>query len=226
MDLGAGVCTPSRPRCSACPVLKFCATKGELPDKKPTVRKFREETWAIALVERDGRYLLHRNEAKGLLSGLWQFPKVLVDENRAKHTKREGSREIAQEIFSANLRFKGKDHKSSPRAAIPLHPHPCPDKTLPLHPQRSGGFTATSQVGPLGEALRFFPLPHLHRHAQNRCAAEPLSNLKNLRDGEGTFSSGRRDWASMPWRHQEESMTFPKMGVFSTAEPWGWIFSR
>jgi A/G-specific adenine glycosylase len=86
MDLGAAICIPSRPKCSACPVLKFCATKGELPDKKPAVRKFRKETWAIALVERDGRYLLHRNEAQGLLAGLWQFPKVVPDKSRGKDT--------------------------------------------------------------------------------------------------------------------------------------------
>ena len=86
MDLGAAICIPSRPKCSACPVLKFCATKGELPNKKPTVRKFRKETWAIALVEKDGRYLLHRNEAKGLLAGLWQFPNVVLDKTRGKDT--------------------------------------------------------------------------------------------------------------------------------------------
>jgi A/G-specific adenine glycosylase len=86
MDLGAAICIPSRPKCSACPVLTFCPTKGELSDKKPTVRKIRRETWAIALVERDGRYLLHRNEAQGLLAGLWQFPKVVLDKGRGKDT--------------------------------------------------------------------------------------------------------------------------------------------
>jgi len=89
MDLGAAVCIPSRPKCSACPVLKFCAAKGELPDKKPTVRKFRKETWAVALVEREGRYLLHRNEAQGLLAGLWQFPKVVAERNPGKDTNRK-----------------------------------------------------------------------------------------------------------------------------------------
>ncbi len=84
MDLGATVCIPSRPRCSACPVLKFCPMKGELPEKKSRGRKFREETWAVALVEKEGRYLLHRNEARGLLAGLWQFPKAVVDKNQAK----------------------------------------------------------------------------------------------------------------------------------------------
>jgi A/G-specific adenine glycosylase len=84
MDLGATVCLPSRPRCSACPVLKFCTTKGTLSEKKPAGRRSRQETWAVALVEREGRYLLHRNEAGGLLAGLWQFPKVVVDKNQGK----------------------------------------------------------------------------------------------------------------------------------------------
>ncbi len=89
MDLGATVCIPSRPRCSACPVLKFCATKGELPEKKPGGRKPRQETWAVALVEREGRYLLHHNQAGGLLAELWQFPKVVVDKNQGKDAGHE-----------------------------------------------------------------------------------------------------------------------------------------
>jgi A/G-specific adenine glycosylase len=89
MDLGATVCLPSKPRCAACPVLKSCATKGEVKGEKPTVRKFRKEAWAVALVERDGRYLLHRNEVQGLLAGLWQFPKVVVEQNLGKDTNRK-----------------------------------------------------------------------------------------------------------------------------------------
>jgi A/G-specific adenine glycosylase len=84
MDLGATVCIPSRPRCSACPVLKFCTTKGAFSEKKPAGRRFRQETWAVALVEREGRYLLHHNQAGGLLAELWQFPKVVVDKNKGK----------------------------------------------------------------------------------------------------------------------------------------------
>ena len=103
MDLGATVCIPSRPKCSACPVLKFCATKGELPDKKPAIRKFRQETWAIALVEREGRYLLHRNEAKGLLAGLWQFPKVVVEKKRGEDTTRKDSGKLLKKYLLENF---------------------------------------------------------------------------------------------------------------------------
>ncbi|NWF53565.1 MAG: A/G-specific adenine glycosylase [Syntrophaceae bacterium] len=84
MDLGAMVCIPSSPRCTACPVFRFCATKGKIPKKKRVVRKVREEIWAVALVEKDGKFLLHRKEGRGLLSGLWQFPSVAVEKNQGK----------------------------------------------------------------------------------------------------------------------------------------------
>ncbi len=106
MDLGAGICIPSTPRCSACPVLKFCATKGELPKKKPAGRKLRQETWAVALVERDGRYLLHRNEAQGLLAGLWQFPKVVVDKSREKDTAPEAPWKLLKKYLLQNFGLK------------------------------------------------------------------------------------------------------------------------
>jgi A/G-specific adenine glycosylase len=89
MDLGAAVCLPSRPRCSACPLRRFCGTRGPSPEKKPAVKKFRKETWAIALVEKEGKFLLHRNRAGGLLAGLWQFPKVVVEKAHGPHGDRE-----------------------------------------------------------------------------------------------------------------------------------------
>jgi A/G-specific adenine glycosylase len=112
MDLGATVCIPSRPRCSACPVLKFCAAKGELPDKKPATRKFREETWAVALVEKDGKFLLHRNEASGLLSGLWQFPKVVAQKHPGKDTDRPALRKSLKKYllkdFGLGVKMKSR----------------------------------------------------------------------------------------------------------------------
>jgi len=108
MDLGATVCIPSKPRCSGCPVLKFCAAKGESPGKKRVVRKFREETWAVALVEREGRYLLHRNEAKGLLAGLWQFPKMVVDKNQGKDGDRENPGKMLKQYLLQDFGLKVK----------------------------------------------------------------------------------------------------------------------
>ena len=112
MDLGAMICIPSRPRCSACPVFKFCSTKGEIPEKQSAVRKFRDETWAVALVEKDGKFLLHRNEARGLLAGLWQFPKVVAQRNRGKDTDRLDPRKSLKkyllEDFGLEVKMKSR----------------------------------------------------------------------------------------------------------------------
>ncbi len=78
MDLGAGICTPAGPRCPLCPVRKFCATKGAVRKNVRRAKKIREEVWAVALIEKEGRFLLQRNKEKGLLGGLWQFPKVVL----------------------------------------------------------------------------------------------------------------------------------------------------
>jgi A/G-specific adenine glycosylase len=78
MDLGAMICIPRQPRCRECAVRRWCSSRGAGPKKQPAARRFRKEIWAVALVEKDGRVLLHRKEGKGLLAGLWQFPVVVV----------------------------------------------------------------------------------------------------------------------------------------------------
>lgn len=114
MDLGATICLPFRPRCSACPVLRFCATKGESQEKKPAVRKFREETWAIALVEKDGKFLLHRNENKGLLAGLWQFPKVVVDKTHGADANQEDPKELLKKSIHEKFGLRVKVENQLP----------------------------------------------------------------------------------------------------------------
>jgi A/G-specific adenine glycosylase len=80
MDLGAMICIPVRPRCSECPVKRFCAWRGAEDRRKRSKAKIRKEVWAVAIVEEAGRFLLHRKEGQGLLAGLWQFPAVVVNE--------------------------------------------------------------------------------------------------------------------------------------------------
>jgi A/G-specific adenine glycosylase len=79
MDVGATVCLPAQPKCPLCPVRKFCPFRSaEKKTEKPRGRIRREEIWAVGLLENDGRFLIHRKEDKGLLSGLWQFPTLVV----------------------------------------------------------------------------------------------------------------------------------------------------
>ncbi len=80
MDLGATVCTRTRPRCDACPVSRKCiALKTNATDKFPAPRQRKplpqkDVTW---LVLRHGReVLLEKRPGAGIWGGLWCFPEA------------------------------------------------------------------------------------------------------------------------------------------------------
>lgn len=78
MDLGATVCTPRNPDCSACPLASLCQAywlglAGELPRRQP--RKPVPLVRQVALLlERDGEFLVSKRPLQGMLAGLWEFP--------------------------------------------------------------------------------------------------------------------------------------------------------
>ena len=160
MDLGAMICTPVRPRCPECPVKRFCAWRATDPgtlfqpsplagegegggdskrssnarvkDEKRNQKKkkIRKEVWAVALVEQDGRFLLHQKEGKGLLAGLWQFPTLVLNDKgtsgkaqagKIKDGMKEAYREMKtlkkflQERFRVSIKINGllptKEHQ-------------------------------------------------------------------------------------------------------------------
>ena len=80
MDLGATVCTRSRPACERCPVAKACVARregriAELPAArahKPLPLK--RANWFVYV--RGGEVLLERRPSAGLWGGLWTFPEA------------------------------------------------------------------------------------------------------------------------------------------------------
>lgn len=76
MELGARVCLPKAPRCTACPVSLFCLTavtgaSAELPSSRPAERPTRVRT---AIVPGDGSQLcLVQGTGRRLLQGLWDL---------------------------------------------------------------------------------------------------------------------------------------------------------
>lgn len=79
MDLGATVCTRSRPRCEACPLAGDCAAhaqgrEAELP--APRTRAARRTKSAFVLLARnaEGGVLLMRRPERGVWGGLWSPP--------------------------------------------------------------------------------------------------------------------------------------------------------
>lgn len=79
MELGATVCTPSSPACSACPLQGCCSAYQQdrvslYPYKSPA-RKRPHHQIAVGVVRDEiGRVLIARRPEESMLGGLWEFP--------------------------------------------------------------------------------------------------------------------------------------------------------
>jgi len=86
MDLGAMICTRSRPGCADCPVSKDCRalTLGrvqEFPSPKPATRVSDRTVHLLILRDDKGRVLMEKRPPAGIWGGLWCLPegKTLED---------------------------------------------------------------------------------------------------------------------------------------------------
>ena len=78
MDLGAMVCTRSKPKCGLCPLQSNCRANAEqnwqaYPGKK-TKKALPERESYFLLLEKDGKVALEQRENAGLWGGLYCFP--------------------------------------------------------------------------------------------------------------------------------------------------------
>jgi A/G-specific adenine glycosylase len=93
MELGATVCTPRKPTCPVCPLRSSCgAHRQGLTESLPEGRARRapvEVTVAMAVVERDGRYLLVRREEGPLMGRMWEIPQTSLDSKGRADLARE-----------------------------------------------------------------------------------------------------------------------------------------
>ncbi len=92
MDLGATLCTRSRPGCPPCPLAASCVARregrtAELPSPRP--RRPRPQRQATVLVlHRDGRVLLEPRPAPGIWGGLLGLPELPEGEAPAAFARR------------------------------------------------------------------------------------------------------------------------------------------
>lgn len=80
MDLGATVCTRSRPACQRCPMQSRCVAQArgltaELPERKPKARQRHKQGVFLVLLHQ-GRILLERRPDSGIWGGLLSLPEL------------------------------------------------------------------------------------------------------------------------------------------------------
>ncbi len=81
MDLGATLCTRSKPSCLLCPLKDGCRAhllgrESEFPEPKPRKQLPHKRTLMPLLANHDNAILLYRRPSSGLWGGLWSLPEV------------------------------------------------------------------------------------------------------------------------------------------------------
>jgi A/G-specific adenine glycosylase len=89
MDLGATLCSRSKPDCSACPVAEGCVAHeqgriSEFPGKRPSKSLPRKHTVMLLLQNSEDELLLERRPPSGIWGGLWSLPECPHDVEIAK----------------------------------------------------------------------------------------------------------------------------------------------
>ncbi len=78
MELGAVICVPQNPDCARCPMQKVCVAKARnLQDQLPNrgARKIiKRVTHDVTLIRQNGKILLQKRPATGLLANMWELP--------------------------------------------------------------------------------------------------------------------------------------------------------
>lgn len=85
MDLGASLCTRSKPRCGECPFMDVCVANlsgrhKELPGPRPRKAMPVRQTAMLAFLHA-GEVLLEKRPAPGVWGGLWSLPECPAQEN-------------------------------------------------------------------------------------------------------------------------------------------------
>ncbi len=90
MDLGASLCSRSKPRCNECPLVGNCYAhihdkQSEFPGKKPKKATPVKTTQWLVMRNPEQQIYLEQRPQQGIWGGLWSFPEVSVDISAESH---------------------------------------------------------------------------------------------------------------------------------------------
>jgi len=99
MELGALICTPSKPSCGICPLSSYCkAYEYKEPALYPLKKKKKVSphyTVVAGIIWRDDKFFIQKRDENAMLGGLWEFPGGKVENGES--LKKALSREIEEE---------------------------------------------------------------------------------------------------------------------------------
>ena len=105
MDMGATLCTRSKPQCGICPLAPTCIANQQgnpkdYPNSKPKKDKPEKFVQLIMLQDPSGYILLEQRQQQGIWGGLWSFPELPMEEDAMQHSQtRFGDAAAEQEIW-------------------------------------------------------------------------------------------------------------------------------
>jgi len=91
MDLGASLCSRSKPQCELCPLKHDCIARAQgnptdYPGKKPRKNKPIKTAQLLMLRNPCGELLLQKRPEQGIWGGLWSFPELPCGHDHRHHT--------------------------------------------------------------------------------------------------------------------------------------------
>lgn len=86
MDIGAMICTRTKPKCVLCPLKTGCSAyqqsrQMEFPAKKAKTNRPKQAMHMLLLRNAEGDILLQKRPPVGIWGGLWGFPECPINEN-------------------------------------------------------------------------------------------------------------------------------------------------
>jgi len=112
MDLGATLCTRSKPQCLLCPVSQACEGRlsgdpTQFPHKKPKKAKPTKHCQMLMIYNTEKEVALYRRPESGIWGGLWSLPEIAEDESAEDYAleqfgevERLQNREKIKHVFS------------------------------------------------------------------------------------------------------------------------------
>lgn len=109
MDLGATLCTRSKPACDRCPLIKDCKAysqqnQSQYPGKKPKKVIPVKATQMLMIKNPAGEILLEKRPASGIWGGLWIFPQLDLKQDSKNYCHEQLASQIKTIELLPNLR--------------------------------------------------------------------------------------------------------------------------